>query len=342
MTDLHKKQTPDEYRALLYFRQSVIARWLPENNSVWPCLRWGVPDTKSIDVIKRGERAGYAHLQHCKRGWLCPICSNQLARTKRAGMERAIFTMQRSGYALVFVTYTIQHKANDSLVVVRDRVQRAHVELHSGKAWRAIERDFDWAGSIKAVEATYNENGWHWHLHEIGFVGDDSDLERLRVKLDSRWDKATLHVGAYAKARVGLVIKLADRGVRDYVAKWGIAPELAPGTSKGARHGGVLPFQFPDLWLNRLWDEARARDRFSEYAEGTKGVKQLWASPSVRTFMAKIKDDKPEGVLPLEPFAQITLDQWRAIWKSGQRSTCLKAAEDGDLTNFLDRLKIDA
>jgi hypothetical protein len=265
-----------------------------------------------------------------------------MARDKRKGMERAIFAMQRSGYALVFITYTIQHKAVDPLVVVRDRVQGAHVELHSGKSWKAIEREFDWAGSMKAVEITYNENGWHWHLHEIGFVGDDCDLDQLRRRLDSRWNEATLHAGAYSKPGVGLVIKSANSAIRDYVAKWGIVPELAPGNAKGAKHGGVLPFQFPDMCLKDRKDEAWTKAQFLEYATATKGIKQLWASPSVRPFMATIKDDKPVGVLPLAPFAQITLDQWRAIWKSGQRSTCLKAAEEGDLTNFLDRLKIDA
>lgn len=335
-----KTQSYDDYRALIYYRQSVISRWLGVNSCTTPCLRYRVPNVTNIEITKRNERAKYRGLQICRRNWLCPVCANKIARDRRRQMERAIGAMATRGYALVFITYTVQHVMGEGFVVVRDRVRDAHLTLHSGKGWLKIEREYDWGGSIKTVECTYSESGWHFHLHEIGFVGDDKSIPSLEQQLRDRWLYALKTVGGWARDDIGLVAKPADKSLRDYVVKWGICPELVAGSSKGARLGGVLPFQLPDYLLNQERSEDWARGLFREYAKGIHGVKQLWASPSVRPYMKAPEAAPEQGDQAAQVLASLTVDEWREIRRRGQRANLLRAAEQGELTEFLTRVKL--
>lgn len=329
---------PIQYRALLYFRQSVIARWLGSGNVVFPCQRFHVPQAHDVGVKVTGSKARYTNLQHCKRLWLCPVCASWHARTRRKQMERAIAAMVRKGYALAFVTYTVQHDAGNSLADEIAVVNTAHAAMHSGKAWQSIERDFEWGGSIKACEVTYGAFSWHWHLHEIGFVADDRPIEELQERLGSRWRQSLLRVGRDASAEHGLVVKRADSAARDYVGKWGIVPELASASAKTGKLGGVLPFQLADGLLVGKWTERWACDKFNEYGQATMGVKQLWASPSVRPFMAEPKQTADGLGIVDGQLLSVSLEQWRTIWQHGLRVAALRAAEDSTLNKFLQKL----
>lgn len=331
--------TYDDYRALIYYRQSVVARWLDNGNRVIPCLRHRVPNREFIDVVQRNDKAKYSGLQMCKRLWLCPVCASRAARERRKGMKRAIDALTREGQQLAFVTYTVRHSADDALATVAGWVLNAHRAMHSGKAWSAIESAFGWEGSIKCVEVLHGDNGWHFHLHELGFIGTNVSLEALQERLRGRWLLCLQSVGADAKREIGLECKPAKKSVRDYVSKWGIVPELASGQDKKARRGGVLPFQLPDYMLAANVDETPYRALYREYASATKGIKQVWASPSVRPYMAKADEVTGEpSDRVYEQLARLSIDQWREIRRLGLRAELLRQAESGDIDKFLEHI----
>lgn len=331
----------DTYRALIYYRQSVVCQWLDKGNRVIPCLRHRLPNKETVDVIQRGVRANYIGLQTCGMNWLCPACASKVARNRRKGMKRAIGSMMREGCAIAFVTYTVRHSIDDPLSTVVGWVLKAHRAMHSGKAWKTIEREFGWQGSIRAIEVLYGNNGWHFHIHEIGFVKGGYVQSELAEVQKSRWHKCLVDVGGDADHDIGLQVKPARASIRDYVSKWGIVPELASPQDKKSRRGGMLPFQMPDAILENNNREAALRSLYREYAAGTKGIKQLWASPQIRALM---KDDGQPvgdpGDQVAEALAHLSIDQWRAIRRQGLRAELLRAAENGALTEFLMQVKL--
>jgi hypothetical protein len=334
-----KRKSPDEYRALAYFRQSVIARWLGENNSVLPCLRCRIPGETDIEIASKADKAGYTNLQHCKRLWICPVCANKSARERRKQMQRAIEAMRARECELAFITYTLRHAIDDSCRDVQLALGVAHTRLHSGRGWKEIERAFDWQGSIRSIEITYGESGWHNHIHEIGFVGPDKSVSDLQGVLRSRWHDSLSAVGFSASNERGIVADNARDSVRDYVAKWGIVPELASGQDKQAKRGGMLPMQLPDLFLQTPGKEGYARRLFMEYASAMKGVKQVWASPSVRPYMAEPALTFEAGEDRLRTLHHLSIEQWRAVCFRGQRAKLLRAVELDQLKSFLDKLE---
>lgn len=238
----------------------------------------------------------------------------------------------------MFNTYTVRHAVDDTFESVRDRVLGAHKALHSGRAWQKIERKFGWKGSIKVVETTLTDAGWHVHLHEIAFTARATSVRTFSDLLDARWSDCVQNLGGYAKRGVGFKAERANSEIRDYVAKWGIVPELTGGADKRARRGGVLPLQLPDYLLTDPTREPWCRRRWREYAGATKGVKQVWASPSVRPLMATPPIVAEADDTLVEESARLSLDQWSNIWKLGLRSECLLQAERGTLDKFLELL----
>lgn len=341
MERLQDKSKYDDYRALMYYRQSIICQWLDAGNRVVPCLRHRIPNKELIDIMQPGEHAKYRGLQICKMLWLCPSCASKAARSRRTGMQRAIDHMRKQGYQLAFTTYTVRHRIDDSLAQVLGWVLAAHRALHSGKSWVGLERRFGWGGSIKSIEILYGANGWHAHLHEIGFIDRSIKIDQLEIELQGRWHRALANCGADADREIGLQCKPAQASIRDYISKWGIVPELASGADKKSRRGGILPFQLPDALLIDRAQGRHQRELFREYAAATKGAKQIWASPSIRPFMKKADDIAPDPEdRALEPLASLNIDQWRAIRRQGLRAELLRAAENGALTEFLMQIKI--
>lgn len=330
----------DDYRALTYFRQSVIQRWLPTQNAVAPCIRCRIAGADGVAIKRSKSRARYTGLQHCKRLWLCPICASHASNLRRTQLKKCVETEAGRGNQLAFITYTVRHKIDDSIEVVRGRVLGAHAAMHSGRAWVALEREFDWAGSIKTVEITYGDNGWHVHLHELAFVRDDCEMHVLHDVLRKSWCDHVSRIGGSATPNRGLLVEQADTAVRDYINKWGICPELTSGADKSSRADGMLVFQFPDVVIESPEREQWALELFGRYAIGMHGIKQFWASPSLRPYFAKEVDAPPSEDAAANILGNLTDDQWRAIKRQGLRAWALKAAESGDLTDFLKSLNI--
>jgi hypothetical protein len=328
----------DEYRALVYFRQSVIQRWLGKIHRGRICVRNRLPDAKFVGAVKNNDRAKYVNLMLCKNLWTCPYCANIASHNRRNTIQRAITALDKQGASMAFVTYTIRHSAKDSLETVLSAVLTAHAATHSGKGWKTIEARHDWIGSIKICEVTDGVNGWHFHLHEIGFIKGAFNREKLEGDLIDRWLSEVQKAGGSADREHGLKIKNADSAVRDYVSKWGLVPELASGADKKAHRDGALPFQFPDIALQTPKRAGWARTRFEEYAKAIKGVKQIWASPSVRPFMThEINDDKG-GTFDETQLHRLTDGDWQLIKRRGVRALFLSYFEHGLVDEFLEAL----
>ena len=326
----------DQYRALQYFRQTMIVSFLGLGNNVTKCLRYPQGNVDQIGLILNGAgRAHYHNLQTCNLGWLCPICAAKISRKRRDQLTKAVNIMQERGAHTAFITYTVQHKASDSFETVRRWITDAHSQMHSHRQWSLIQERYGWLGSIKATEPLYGANGWHYHLHEIAFLDTNYERAEFERRLSDRWDNQLFRVGAAQIDGIGLTVKKADREVRKYITKWGLVPELTNYTSKGAAGGGVWPFQFADIVYREPDRYNWARDKYQEYSEGIAGAKRLLAGKEIRKIVKEVDAgvEKKDRLYPI--VANLTLDQMRIITTTGKRVKCLMAIEDGSLDKFL-------
>jgi len=198
-------------------------------------------------------------------------------------------------------------------------------------------------GRIVATEVTHGEaNGWHPHFHELWFFDRVSvDLVKLEDELFAMWRKACLKFGLGAPSRKhGVVVQDGSRAAQ-YVAKmsnkeWSLADEIAKASSKSGRKGSRSAWQLLDCMIDpeaTPQHQKRAETLFREYAEATKGRRQLVWSPGLKKRYAIVELDDAELCAQAEEesvlIAQISLDAWRAIRLQRMQVHILNAVQFG-------------
>lgn len=329
-----ERQEPDDYRALLYQRQAIIATEFLSDKALTACHRWLIQGTSDVLIKQKGEKVGYGHLQTCKKRWLCPLCADRAARKMRARLVRAIQAEQIAGYRPLFITYTAQHTLSLPLSVSSARIRAAHRRLHSGKRFEGIARDCGWDGSFRSYEITYGQSGWHFHIHELSFTRCGASTVLLADFLSGGWRSAIEKEGGYAQDGVGLVLEDAKASVAGYISKFGLAAELTQGIQKQKAEGGLLPFQLADVPISEPRRAEWARRLFQEYAAATRGLQQSCPGGSLRALFRHIKDSPTDTDYQTDILASITVNEWRSVVRRGRRADLLRAAECRDKLNF--------
>lgn len=326
-----KPNAPDDYRALLYMRQRVVNTKFVDDIALNACMRWLQIGKISVLVRQKGEKIGYAHLQTCKKRWMCPLCADRMARQTRASLSRALRVESISGYIPLFITYTAKHMEGEALRHVSSELQRAHRQLHSGKRFSEAASSVGYDGSFRALEITIGNSGWHFHIHELAFVDRSAETGEFADLLVSRWSSEVAKVGGYASPEHGLDIREADAEVKDYAEKFGIAPELTQGVQKAKDDGGLLPFQLAEVYLTDSRRAKWAADKFSEYAAATKGLKQTATGGTLRKLFRHIKDNPDQTDYETNILASLTTEEWKRVLRGGKRAALLTAIEQKDL-----------
>jgi hypothetical protein len=175
-------------------------------------------------------------------------------------------------------------------------------------------------------EITYGpRNGFHPHLHILGFFGADFDAPAFERELARLWLANLQRQGVQIDDLVAVLL----RGVRvqlgfttgaEYVSKlgrtWGLAEEVAKANRKKGRGEHYSP---ADL-LRHVRDDTLpgAAGVFQEYAAAIEGVHLLQWSRGMREKLGlsaettdqdiAAGDDQADAVLAL-----LTLHEWRAV-----------------------------
>ena len=332
--------TKTEQRILASYRRLSAARYVMSgtNNPVCACRLCRVDIDKLVTVNSDGQgHAYYGALQHCKKVWLCSICSLNISRNRRALMAELVKRERTAGHGAALLTYTLSHKRYDTLRRALAALTAAHKALHSGKGWQKIAKSAGWLGSIRAIEITYTINGWHPHIHEIAFFETDTTPDNRKAALApliDRWINSLVAQGASATKTRGLDIKPAYGSVTDYVGKWGIVPELVNGAHKSGYGASIVPFQLLDVIAANPDQSIREQNLFFEYQQATHGLHQLHPSPQYRAAMVESDEPKTDSSEDIA-LASMNGEQWQAVWERGLRGELLIAARAGVLDAFM-------
>jgi hypothetical protein len=143
---------------------------------------------------------------------------------------------------------------------------------------------------VRAHECTEGPSGWHPHLHAVLLTGRAlTEVERAGLEdwILLRWQrgmrrpqKETGHV--YRLPLEGVGVKLTRSSRDDYIAKLGLADELAHGSAKRGRGAHRTPFQI----LFDIWSQYGTNERdvalWREFADEMRGARQLTWSRGLR------------------------------------------------------------
>jgi hypothetical protein len=305
------------------------------------------PVASSVEIHKHpeGTRAYYSGLMVCGMIWVCSVCAARITEERRQELTRAL---EATGFTPYLVTYTVRHGKKDRLLDMTNAMLAAFRRMKSGKAWQYLIDEYSWVGSIKSLEVTHGDNGWHPHQHELVLLDETlskSAQNGLLSNLRLKWDAALSANKLTASWAHGVDLRATSEDIQDYVAKFGHQPiktgwnlehELTKQPVKRAKLGGRSPSQLladygnGDIKAARLWQE---------YAHAFKGKKQLVWSKGLRGILgleAEVEDIDISMALPdgTELLARLTAEEWKAVRKADLRGELLDAAATMNFDEF--------
>lgn len=242
-----------------------------------------------VDLVVNQGRASFRGLATCRSVWECPSCARRV-RAERAELVRSVaHRWWDMGGACYLATFTVRHGWSDRLAMTAQDVARAWQHMQRGRSWQK------WTAqgvqSVRAIEITHGEHGWHPHVHVVFFVPKKQDEKAVAAWLDARWKRAVRHVmgpryvpGADAQGvERGTDFRPLPWDKATYIAKLG--GELTdPTGAKLAKRGNRTPWQIlesaaagheGDTWLWKEYAAATVGRRFLTWSRGLRPWREL-------------------------------------------------------------------
>jgi len=217
----------------------------------------------------------------------------------------------QSGGAVLLVTLTVRHGRYDRLADLMSGVADGFRSVLSGRAWVEARQAHGVVGTIRALEVTVGENGWHPHLHALLLLEPAlmHDVDGVREYVERRWIDHLRSVGLDALPGVAVDVRRADSAdVGAYVAKVQdparVGNELARLDMKRGRTASSTPFEA----LERVTRSGDIADLvlWWEYERASKGRQCITWSKGLKTLLgvnevsdSEILDDVDAGDLVL-------------------------------------------
>lgn len=234
-----------------------------------------------------GTPAHWSGLERCSSVWACPVCAAVIRSARAAEIEQAVSNHLASGGTALFFTGTLRHSLADPLAQTLDGILVAWRRTISGAPWRRASERMGIVGTIRTVEVTRGDHGWHPHVHVLILLDAPiAQAERAWFEgwLFDRWANAVERTGCRRPLPQGLDLQAVDgdgRVLAQYVSKvqgedleasalvashrWGVGAEMARGDVKSGRVGSRAPFELLDS------DSAQDGALWREYYLATKG-----------------------------------------------------------------------
>ncbi len=336
----------DEARRLRFALQESAGLLVPHER-VQRCCRWLAPKETHVQVkYSAGEqRAHYSGLVVCGSVWLCPVCSVRVAEERRRELAAAVAACHDGGGSILHVTYTVRHGQGDELQGLLDRFVSSYRRLTGHRTYREeLRPGYQIFGSVRGLEVTHGENGWHPHYHVLLFLSQEltpKQLRQLEKRLRDLWQRSALKDGLTMND-AGLNIRATKGAIGDYITKygrdpkldpWGVESELAKSHVKTGRKGSRTPWDM----LREFTDsnDGPSAHLWREYATVFKGRQQLVWSPGLRAVLGLLDvktDAEAAAALPLDAveLGWVSLADWHLVLRYRQRAALLNLAGGGE------------
>ena len=322
-------KTSQQIRGERWALKSVVNELLP-NSRTAKCSRWRRKDSSiEIMISKEHGKAFYSGLQHCGSIWNCPNCAAKISERRREELKQAITVAESFGWRPMLLTLTFPHGLGDDVNEITDKMIKAWDKCGGTRAGRAVKEAIGLEGTIRAIEPTYGENGFHPHLHIILFVSSNMTTQSVQAGYSPLWQQACVKVGLPMPSDAHGCRVDGNTRAAEYVSKWGLESELVKGHTKRAKKG-MTPWDMLRAYLYD--DDKQAGDLFKVYAAAFKNRRQLVWSKGLKKklLIVDLSDEElaAREEAPSTPLSKITVEQWRGIYKAKMESAVLDVAEN--------------
>lgn len=317
---------PKQHRAQRFALKSVVNRLLPTSRTS-KCCRWRVPK-QALQVHRSIEhgKAFFSGLQVCASVWSCPVCAAKISERRRAELVTSVALAKSMGMHVKLLTLTVPHGLGDDLPTLLVQIRNAWRRTTTGRAGKDFRKLLGVRGTIRALEVTYGENGFHPHLHVLLFLDQDATNACIQGLFTPIWQDACTKAGLPRPSDAhGCRVDDGSKAAR-YASKWGLESEMTKSHTKQGRNGSRTPWDFLRGFLERSEGWQQDAHLFRTYAAAFKGQRQLYWSNGLRALLAMGQEATDEEVAAVQDdtaieLAELTDEQWRAILKT--RSECL-------------------
>lgn len=353
-----KRSTRDEAvdatKRMRYQLQRAAQGLLP-GERVKHCQRSTMSDS-GVAVFRTSDSgASFGNLTTCGSVWHCPVCAAKVTEQRRIELQDAITAWTKKGGEVYLMSQTFPHQLNQALVDNLGLFSKAQQKFKNSRVYKRIMEEISSAGSIRALEVTHGENGWHPHTHTLVFAFPGQ--LKLLEQLDMVWIDTLVKIGLADRSQLNEMLQYAfdvQNGdyAAEYVAKfghepsatsktltnshWGASHELTKGHQKvGRRLSGRTAFT---LLRDYVEGDEMAGELFQEYGKHFKGKRQLFWSPKLRKALTLPEDERTDEEIAAEELPERELvtvldhEQWRLVLSRNARFEVLKVAEDEGAT----------
>lgn len=352
-----------EYRQIRYDLQRHAQGLLWDRDAmkqhrVVSCSRNVASDGVNVYRTTDGKDARFANVIMCGSGWACPVCAAKITEGRRIEIQQAVNAWVKMGGSVLLMTLTFSHSWGQGLAELMPRFAQALTKFKNSKTYKAMKekhgirytfKDKEKAGaSIRGLEVTHGENGWHPHTHDLLFVNSDGLLNDgpMIDALKAEWVKQLIKFGLGESSKLNDLLDHAFQiqggdYAAEYIAKFGHEPKLYHGWSaaqevakSNVKLGGGLhatPFQLLQWSLN---GDRQAGQLFREYVKEFDGKRMLFWSVGLKHVLldndieatdeelANDDEQKPEEEL----IYRLSTDDWRLVLTRNARGEMLHVA----------------
>lgn len=305
--------------------------------------RWIVPPIRKcrrvrvepgVEVLASPE--GGAHLgglETCQSMWECPCCAQSKKIEREHEVRHVVDAHKRAGGAVYMATFTVRHGWGDGLKATCDGLMAAWKAFIQGRQW--VEFRQSWGvETIRAIEVTHGDNGWHPHLHVLMLVREamgpmgEADVadwmyERWALKVADKLGEKHIPSPTH-----GTDFRLSHNA--EYITKLGL--ELTDSydskETRGTNRAGRKPFEI----LAGLASDAADRPLWHDWVVGMKGRRFMaWsrglkpAREAAAVAWKQRRADESEAAVQVAMLTAREWDQCRDV--RGFRAALLDAAE---------------
>lgn len=337
-------------------RLRTVSGNILSDERVYKCGRHRLGSIVTISANAVG--AMFGGVETCGSIWHCPVCAEKIANKRRLEVAQAIDGTKKLSGGVYLLTLTMQHAPFDKCQDLKEAVATAWRKLQNTRAWRRIKDEYQIFGTIRAIEITHGENGWHPHLH-ILLVAENTlspdDLELLRFAIFEQWDKKIYDLTG--KKCSPDACDLRPTNSSEYLTKgskmkWGADHEIAKANLKRGKSGST-PFELLEYSYN---GDKQATALFAEYARTFKGARHITWSRGLKEFFGinEISDEelaekelekrREQGELPfyenldMRVIVAIDTGTWAAIGKYHLKPEILDVAYNKGREGVIDFL----
>lgn len=330
---VESEPTPKLARAERFALQSVARSILGKDHRTSKCMGRRAPK-QEIQILKSKEhaKAHYKGLYVCARLWACPVCAAKISERRRMELVGALESAKSQGLQVKLLTLTVPHGIGDDVTTLLTAIKKAWKATTSNRAGKAVRKLLGVRGTIRALEVTYGQNGFHPHLHVLLFLEQHASNSAVHCLFAPLWQDACVKAGLPRPSDAhGCRVDDGSKAAA-YASKWGLESEMTKSHTKKGKEGGMTPWDFLRAVLADGEDASKYRALFKVYSDAFHGERQLHWSVGLKALLqvGEVSDEELAVADQDNSYvlANLVTPEWRAIMHARAQASVLDVAEE--------------